>query len=281
MVRAHVRAQGRPPPRERGDRLAPRAHPPRPLRGLARQQRGLGALARPVLGHADPRVALRGLRPRHVRRIRLRARRARGPGPRRARPAPPVRRRRDHRLRRLRGAGPTRRARARRVVRLGIDARRAVALPVRAPGDLRATLPRRLHLRGDRPDARVVLLAPRGEHARVREVPVPRRRLPVAPAGSGRSEDVQEPRQRDRSVDGGEHPRRRCAALELRVRELPLDPQARPPRQHRRDHQPLPRDAVEHLRVLRHLREPRRLGTRRAGRRGPGCPPAARASGRT
>ena len=33
---------------------------------------------------------------------------------------------------------------------------------------VRAALPRRLHLRGDRPDARLVLLAARGEHARVR-----------------------------------------------------------------------------------------------------------------
>ena len=48
----------------------------------------------------------------------------------------------------------TRRAGARRVVRLRLDARRAVPLPVRARRAVRAALPRRLHLRGDRPDPR-------------------------------------------------------------------------------------------------------------------------------
>ena len=43
MVRTHVGAQGRPAPRERADRLAPRAHPRGPLRRLAREQRRLGA----------------------------------------------------------------------------------------------------------------------------------------------------------------------------------------------------------------------------------------------
>jgi isoleucyl-tRNA synthetase len=47
----------------------------------------------------------------------------------------------------------------RRLVRLGCDALRAVALPVREPGDRRALLPGGLHLRGSGPDARVVLLA--------------------------------------------------------------------------------------------------------------------------
>ena len=62
------------------------------------------------------------------------------------------------------------------------------------------------------------------------------------------------------------HPRRRRAALELRVRELTLDAQARVPREHRRDHEPLPRHALEHLLLLRHLRQPRRLGTLDTGR---------------
>ena len=39
-------------------------------------------------------------------------------------------------------------------------------------------LPRRLHLRGDRPDPRLVLLAARGEHAGVRLDAVPQRRVP-------------------------------------------------------------------------------------------------------
>ena len=81
----------------------------------------------------------------------------------------------------------------------------------------------------------------------------------VAPARPGRAEDVEEPRQRDGPVGGHPRPRRRRGALELRVRELAVDAQARLPREHRRDHEPVPRHALEHLLVLRHLREPRRL----------------------
>ncbi len=58
------------------DQLASRAHQARPLRRLAREQRRLGALPRPLLGHADPGLALPRLRPRHVRRIGRRARRS-------------------------------------------------------------------------------------------------------------------------------------------------------------------------------------------------------------
>ena len=47
-------------------------------------------------------------------------------------------------------------------------------------------LPRRLHLRGDRPDARLVLLAARGQHARVRPHAVPQRRVPRAHRRPGR-----------------------------------------------------------------------------------------------
>ena len=145
----------------------------------------------------------------------------------------------------------------------GAMPRRAVALPVREPGALRASLPGRLHLRGDRPDPRLVLLAARGQHARLRPGAVPRRRLPRAAARPRRPEDVEEPGQRRRSVVGPHDPRRRRPALELRVRELTVDAQAGVAREHRRDHQPLPAHALEHLRLLRHVRQPRRLGPRR------------------
>ena len=106
---------------------------------------------------------------RHLRRVGGRAGRALGPRPRRPRPAPARGRRRHHRLPEVRATGrATRRAGARRVVRLRLDARGAVPLPVRARGAVRAALPRRLHLRGDRPDPRVVLFAARGQHAGVR-----------------------------------------------------------------------------------------------------------------
>ena len=44
--------------RERVDQLVPGAHQARPLRQLAREQRGLGALARALLGHAAAGLAL-------------------------------------------------------------------------------------------------------------------------------------------------------------------------------------------------------------------------------
>ena len=56
----------------------------------------------------------------------------------------------------------------------GVDAGRAAPPSVRGRRHLRRGLPRRLHLRGDRPDPRLVLLAARGEHARVRLDAVPR-----------------------------------------------------------------------------------------------------------
>ena len=65
-----------------------------------------------------------------------------------------------------------------------------------------------------------------------------------------------------RPVERAPGPRRRRAAVELRVRELAVDAEAGVAREHRRDHQPLPAHALEHLLVLRHLREPRRLDAR-------------------
>ena len=132
--------QGRAAPRERDDRLAPGAHQARPLRRLAREQRRLGALARPLLGHADPGVALRRLRPRHVRRLGRRALRALATATSPAWtctgpyvddvtircPACEQRHRDAHR------------AGARRVVRLRLDADRAVPLPVRERRRVRA-----------------------------------------------------------------------------------------------------------------------------------------------
>ena len=48
--------------RERDDRLAPRAHQARPLRQVAGEQRRLGALARPLLGHAAADLGVRPAR---------------------------------------------------------------------------------------------------------------------------------------------------------------------------------------------------------------------------
>ena len=62
---------------------------------LARGQRRLGPVPRPLLGHAAADLALRRLRPRHVRRLGGRAVGAGRARPVRPRPAPALRRRRD------------------------------------------------------------------------------------------------------------------------------------------------------------------------------------------
>ena len=105
VVRAHLGARPTLLARERDHQLAPRPHQARPVRQVARGQRRLGAVPRPLLGHARADLALPRLRPRHVRRIGRRAVRAgRAAISDRSRPAPALRRRRHARLRRVRTA---------------------------------------------------------------------------------------------------------------------------------------------------------------------------------
>ncbi len=63
-------------------------------------------------------------------------------------------------------------------------------------------VPGRLHLRGDRPDARLVLHAARRQHAAVRPAVLQERHLPGPHPGRGRQQDVQEPRQHREPVGG-------------------------------------------------------------------------------
>ena len=101
----------------------------------------------------------------------------------RHRPAPPGRRR-------ARAAEPRRPDRpvddaarprgARLLVRVGLDAVRAGALPVRERRLVRAPLPGRLHRRVHRPDARLVLHAARAGHGAVRPAGVPDVRVATA-----------------------------------------------------------------------------------------------------
>ena len=85
----------------------PGPHQARALRRLAREQRRLGALPRPLLGHADPRVALPRLRPRHLHRFGRRARASSsGRDLDRHGPAPAVRRRRHDRAAPRAGPAP-------------------------------------------------------------------------------------------------------------------------------------------------------------------------------
>ena len=123
-------------------------------------------------------------------------------------------------------------------------------------GHVRIALPRRLHLRGDRPDARLVLLAARSEHARVRQVPVPQRRVPRAHRRPGRAEDVEV---------AGQHHRPVCRCSRERGADAlrwymfssgsPWTPKRVYDGRHRRGDPPVPAHAVEHVLVLRDLRD--------------------------
>ena len=148
---------------------------------------------------------------------RARAGRHRQRDPRRGRehrPAPPVHRPRGDRLPELQRHDAPHARGGRRVVRQRRDAVRAVALPVRARGRVRAALPRGLHLRGRGPDARVVLHAACAGHAaeqhggRGRRHRVPERHLPRSHPGRRGTEDVQVARERGRPVERAEPARR-------------------------------------------------------------------------
>ncbi len=128
LVHPHDGHQGRPPGAERADELVPRDHQVGPLRGLAHEQRGLGAVAQPVLGHAPADLALPGRTP-HRGRIARRARRARRTRRLRHRPPSPVRRRHHAALSGLRGHRHARPRGHRRLVRLRCDALRGPRIP--------------------------------------------------------------------------------------------------------------------------------------------------------
>ena len=206
LVHPHDGAQGQ------GDReqprrpLAARPHQGGPLRRLPREQRRLGAVARALLGHAAQRLDLRQGRGAQggARRASPRSRRAtrtRSTTSTRAREADPTLS--EHLIVHKPwidqvtfpcatcGGDDAARPRGHRLlVRLGLHALRAVGLPARgARGAVRAELPGRLHQRGDRPDARLVLLAAHDLDARLRRArPLPRTRSRRASC-SGTSSD--------------------------------------------------------------------------------------------
>ena len=120
-------------------------------------------------------------------------------------------------------------------------------------------LPRGLHLRGARPDARLVLLAARGLHAAVRRARLRDRALPRPDPRPRGPEDVEEPGQRGRAVGGDRAPRRGRLPLVLlhlqaAVGRLPLLG-----RDGRRVGAPVHAPALEHVRLLRAVRERERV----------------------
>ena len=116
-------------------------------------------------------------------------------------------------------------------------------------------LPRRLHLRGDRPDPWLVLHAARRGGAALRHLELPQRRLPRADPRPGGPEDVEEPRQRGRALGRDQPPRRRRLPLVLLRLAAALGGIPLLGRHGRRGGPPLPAHALEHVRVLGHLRE--------------------------
>ena len=142
-------------------------------------------------------------------------------------PAPAVRRRGRLRVPAVRRADGARARGHRRLVRLGLDAVRPVARAVRERGALRGALPRRLRLRGARPDARLVLLAARRLDAALRPRAVRERRLPRAHPRRRGPEDVEVQGQHRRAL-GGDRPLRRRRVplvllhLQAAVGRLPL-----------------------------------------------------------
>ena len=177
------------------------------------------------------------------------------------RPPPPLRGRRD--------ALPARSARAdeagargdRRVVRLGRDALRPAPRAVREPGALRAALPRRLRVRGAGPDAGLVLLAAGHLHTAVRPLAVRERGLPGADPGRRGAQDVQVGGQRGGAVGGDRPLRRRCAALVLLHRQAAVGRLPLLARDDRRGRAPVHAPAVEHVPLLRAVRQRRAPAT--------------------
>ena len=255
-------------------RLASRAHQARPLRQVAGGQRRLGALPGPLLGHAAARLALRHcghdtcigsvgeLEERSGRDLadldlhRPAVDEVTFPCPSDGCTAD---------ARRLRAG-------ARRVVRLGIDAVRAAPPPLRRDGPVRRVVPGRLHLRGHRPDAGLVLLAARRQHPRLRRDALPQRRVP-------RAHRRRRTGRRCRSPAATSSTRRRCSPTTAPTRcagtsSRPARPgpaAGSPTRASREATRTSAAHALERARLLRHLRRPRRLGAdggRRRGRRG-------------
>ena len=177
---------------------------------------------------------------------------------------PALHRRGGAALRRLRRRDAARARPHRRLVGLGLHALRPVARPVREPGRLRAQLPRRLRLRGARPDARLVLLAAGGVGAAVRPHLVRDLPLPGPDPRSRGPEDVEVQGQRGGALGRARHPRGGCLPLVLLHLQAALGRLPLLAGDRGRVGAPVPQAALEHLRVLRALRERERAARGRA-----------------
>ena len=140
---------------------------------------------------------------------------------------------------------------------------------------LRAGLPGRLHLRGDRPDPRLVLHADGDRHAGLRPVVVRERALPGPHPGRGRPQDVQAPGQHPRAdpADGRSTAPTRCAGS-WPPRGSPVGGPPGRARHHPGDRPQGAADLLEHGGLPRALRPHRRAG--RPAAEAPGASPSGR-----
>ncbi len=191
-----------------------------------------------------------------------------GARPLRARTPSPVRGRSHLRLPRVRRRGPPRGRRHRRLVRLGLDAGRPVALSVREPGHVRKALPRRLHLRGHRPDPGLVLQPARHQRPAHRAHLLPQRALLGHILDSEGRKMSKRLGNVDRPLGHPRQARRRRPALVSVHLQLALVPAPLRSGEPRRGHPQVHADPVEHLLVLHALRQHRRF--RPGSARGPG-----------
>ncbi len=200
LVHPHHRDARRAARRQRGDQLAPGAHQARPLRQLAREQRRLGALARALLGHAaavwrcerGPRTAA-SARCEELRELA---------GARARRPAHALTSTRSSFACADCGGRDAARARGdRRLVRLGLDAVRAVPLPVRERGrcSSSASRPTSSARRSTRRAAGSTRCS-RSRRCCSAQLELQERALPRPDPRPRGPEDVQEPRQRRRAL---------------------------------------------------------------------------------
>ena len=199
---------------------------------------------------------MRGIAGGSVCTLRLRCVRHRPPSPGHRRGGLPLPRLRGIRRRRRHAPG---RAGHRCLVRLGIDADGPVGLPGGPRLRRVVRLPGRLHLRGHRPDTRLVLLAASRQHAGARVHAISQRPLPRTHRRRRRAQDVQERRQRHRPVGDPLHPGGRPAAVVDVLPGLAVDTHPSEFRGHRRRHAGLDAYLVEHVVLLHHVCRPQRV----------------------
>ncbi|CAK7285383.1 hypothetical protein SGPA1_31256 [Streptomyces misionensis JCM 4497] len=150
-----------------------------------------------------------------------------------------------------------------------------MGLPVQEQGAVRKPLPGAVHLRGDRPDPRLVLHADGRRHPGVRQVVVRERRLPGPHPRRGRPQDVQAPGQHPPADPSDGPARRGRGALVHGRRRFPVGGPPGRPRHHPGGRPQDPADVLEHRRLPGAVRPYVELGAER-GRPGPGRAPADR-----